>query len=55
MWYLWILTEAKVMLCFSLPITKAYVELTGVEKARAYLQCIYCQVKQRTQRVMSDE
>ena len=33
MWYLWILTEAIMMLCLSLPTTKAYVELIGVEKA----------------------
>jgi hypothetical protein len=25
---------------FSLPTTKAYVEFIGMEKARAYLQCI---------------
>ena len=41
------------MLCLSLPITKAYVELTGVEKARAYLQCIYCKVNQQIQRDLS--
>jgi hypothetical protein len=29
-WYLWILTKAKIMLCISLPITKAYVELIGM-------------------------
>ena len=33
MWYLWILTKAIVMLCLSLPATKAYVELIGVEIA----------------------
>ena len=38
---------------FSIPTTKAYVESIGREKARAYLQCIYCKVKQRTQREMS--
>ena len=27
---------------FSLPTTRAYVEFIGREKARAYLQCIYC-------------
>ena len=30
MWYLWILTKAIVMLCLSLPTTKAYVELIGM-------------------------
>jgi hypothetical protein len=35
---------------FSLPTTKAYVEFIGREKARAYLQCIYCKVKQWIQR-----
>ena len=44
----------KDVMPFFLPTTKAYVEFIGREKARAYLQCIYCQVKQRTQRVMSD-
>ena len=29
---------------FSLPTTKVYVEFIGREKARAYLQCIYCKV-----------
>ena len=54
MWYLWILTKAKVMLCLSLPTTKAYVELIGVEKdGRAYLQYIYCKVKPRIQRELS--
>jgi hypothetical protein len=38
---------------FSLPTTKAYVEFIGREKARAYLQCIYCKVKQWIQRVLS--
>ena len=33
MWYLWILTKTTIMLCLSLPTTKAYVELIGVEKA----------------------
>ena len=48
-WYLWILTKGSkdVMPFFSLPTTKAYVEFIGREKARAYLQCIYCKVKQR--------
>ena len=39
MWYLWILTKAIVMLCLSLPTTKAYVGLIGVKKhERAYLK-----------------
>jgi hypothetical protein len=33
-------------LYFFLPTTKAYVEFIGREKARAYLQCTYCKVKQ---------
>ena len=38
----------------SLPATKDYVELIGVEKhERAYLQCIYCKVKQWIQRELS--
>ena len=37
----------KDVMSFSLPTTKAYVEFIGREKARAYLQCIYCKVKQR--------
>ena len=41
------------MLCLLLPITKAYVELIGREKARAYLQCMYCKVKPRIQRELS--
>jgi hypothetical protein len=36
---------------FSLPTTKAYVEFIGREKARAYLQCIYCKVIQSNQDV----
>jgi hypothetical protein len=36
----------KDVMPFSLPTTKAYVEFIGREKARAYLQCIYCKVKQ---------
>ena len=36
----------KDIMLFSLPTTKAYVEFIGREKARAYLQCIYCKVKQ---------
>ena len=38
---------------FSLPTTKAYVESIGMEKAQAYLQCIYCKVKQRIQRELN--
>ena len=38
---------------FSLPTTKAYVEFIGKEKVRAYLQCIYCKVKQWIQRELS--
>jgi hypothetical protein len=37
----------------SLPTTKAYVEFIGREKARAYLQCIYCKVKPQIQRELS--
>ena len=37
----------------SLPTTKAYVEFIDREKARVYLQCIYCKVKQRIQRELS--
>jgi hypothetical protein len=36
----------KDVMPFSLPNTKAYVEFIGREKDRAYLQCIYCKVKQ---------
>ena len=43
----------KDVMPFSLPTTKAYVEFIGRKKARAYLQCIYCKVKQRIQREMS--
>ena len=38
---------------FSLPTTKVYVEFIGREKARAYLQCIYCKVKHQIQRELS--
>jgi hypothetical protein len=38
---------------FSLPTTKAYVELIGVETAYTYLQSIYCEVKPQIQRGMS--
>jgi hypothetical protein len=38
---------------FSLPTIKAYVEFIGREKVRAYLQCIYCEVKQWIQRELS--
>ena len=55
MWYLWILTKGSkdVMPFLSLSTTKAYVEFIGMEKARAYLQCIYCKVKQWIQRELS--
>jgi hypothetical protein len=53
MWYLCILTKAIMMLCLFFPTTKAYVKFIGREKARAYLQCIYCKVKPRIQRKMS--
>jgi hypothetical protein len=36
----------KDVMPFSFPTTKAYVVFIGREKARAYLQCIYCKVKQ---------
>ena len=39
MWYLWILTKAIVMLCLSLPTTKAYVELIGVENSMKEHTC----------------
>jgi hypothetical protein len=41
------------MLCLFLPTTKAYVEFIGMEKAKAYLQCIYSIVKQWIQRELS--
>jgi hypothetical protein len=41
------------MLCLFLPTAKAYVEFRGREKARIYLQCIYCKVKQGIQRELS--
>ena len=54
MWYLWILTEAIMMLCLSLPTTMAYVELIGVEKAwKSNLQYTYCKVKPWIQRELS--
>ena len=43
----------KDVMPFSIPTTKPYVEFIGREKARAYLQCIYCKVKQRIQRELS--
>ena len=43
----------KDVMPFSLPTTKAYVEFIGREKARAYLQCLYCKVKQQIQRELS--
>jgi hypothetical protein len=36
----------KDVMPFLLPTTKAYVKFIGREKARAYLQYIYCKVKQ---------
>ena len=46
--------KVVMMLCpLSLPTTKAYMEFIGREKARAYLQCIYCKVKQWIQRELS--
>ena len=36
-----------------LPTTKAFVEFIGREKTGAYLQCIYCKVKQWIQRELS--
>jgi hypothetical protein len=41
------------VMSFSIPTTKAYVEFIGRKKVRAYLQCIYCKVKQRIQRELS--
>jgi hypothetical protein len=41
------------MFCLFSPITKASVELIGVEIAHIYLQSIYCKVKQRIQRETS--
>ena len=43
----------KDVMPFSLPTTKAYVEFIDREKARAYLQCIYCKIKQWIQRELS--
>ena len=43
----------KDVMPFSLSTTKAYVEFIGRGKARAYLQCIYCKVKQCFQRELS--
>ena len=43
----------KDVMPFSLPTTKAYVEFIGIEKARAYLQYIYCKVKSQIQRELS--
>ena len=40
----------KDVMPFSLATTKAYVEFIGREKTRAYLQCIYCKVKQWIQK-----
>jgi hypothetical protein len=43
----------KDVMPFSLPTTKVYVKFTCKEKARAYLQCIYCKVKPQIQRELS--
>ena len=43
----------KDVMPFSLPTTKAYVEFVGRKKTRAYLQCIYCNVKPQIQRELS--
>ena len=43
----------KDVMPFFLPTTKDYVEFIGREKAGAYLQCIYCKVKQWIQRELS--
>jgi hypothetical protein len=43
----------KDVMSFSLPTTKAYVQFLGNEKVRAYLQYIYCKVKQWIQRELS--
>jgi hypothetical protein len=43
----------KDVMPFSLSITKAYVEFIGREKAIAYLECIYCKVKQWIQTELS--
>ena len=53
MWYLWILMKAIKMLCLFLPTTKAYLEYISRKKARAYLHCIYCKVKQWIQSELS--
>ena len=54
MWYLWILTKAIKMLCLFLFLSlRLYMEFIGREKARAYLQCIYCKIKQWIQRELS--
>ena len=45
--------DNKDVMHFSLPTTKDYVEFIGREKAIAYLQCIYCKVKQWIQRELS--
>ena len=54
MWYLWILTKTIKMLCLFLFLPlRLYVEFKGKKKARAYLQYIYCKVKQQIQRELS--
>ena len=45
MWYLWILTKGSKDVMPFFPTTKAYAEFIGREKAKAYLQYIYCKVK----------
>ena len=45
--------DNKDVILFSLPTNKAYVEFIGREKAKAYLQYIYCKVKQWIQRELS--
>ena len=41
------------MICLSLPTTKAYVELIGVENSMEELQYIYCKVKPQIQRELN--
>ena len=45
--------DNKDVMPFSFPTTKAYVEFIDREKAIAYLQCIYCEVKQWILRELS--
>jgi hypothetical protein len=52
--YLWNVTKAMLMLCLFLFLQiKFMCSFIGREKARAYLQCIYCKVKQWIQRELS--